>query len=858
MSTIAPDSLKSDAGIAKLNELLSQQSFVGGNSQATAEDIACFSKVTSVPDKAKFPHAARWYKHILALRAERASYYEWPASSSKKAPPPKSNKTLEVDVQPFAWTGPTTVPSTSAPPLGAGSRCVKRKSGKLEGKYYITTAINYANGWPHMGHAYEALTSDVFARYHRLTGKDVYFMTGSDEHGQKIAEKAEAEGMTPLASCDRYAAGFQALNQRLLCSNDFYIRTTQPLHEAYAKEMWKKMKSTGDIYLANYEGWYCVREEKYFTETEAQESNYKDPDSGAPLEKRSEPSFFFKLSKFADQVLKHIEANEDFVQPQQYRGEILERLRSIEMRDLSISRGTFTWGVPCPEDKVDGSQHVMYVWFEALINYTSGVYAGDSSKELSRFWPADAHVIGKDISWFHSVIWPAMLMSCNLPLPKSVVVHGFIGGSDGRKMSKSYGNVVDPHEELGVVAADTFRWYLCRESPYGDDLKYSMDSMKLMHNADLCDNLGNLVNRAVTLCGGSIPDFKKGLVELPFDLKELKKATAEAYAGFRLSEAADLAVVAAKATNKWIADLEPWKMKDESKQVLRAATLRILVEAVYVLAHFFAPFLPTAAEAIFKKLNVEATAIPDLADDFLNLKTGAPVTSSSVLFQVLDLKASVAKAPAPSPTPSAPAAKGAETKKTEAKAQAAPKEKAKEKPAPAAAQDSGDQPTFSKLDIRVGKVVDAWHHPEADRLFVEMIDVGDPEGPRQIVSGLREHYKLEEFKGMKLLAVCNMKPSKLVKVDSYGMVLCAKDGNKVELLAVPDSLEVGTRVLPEGTPATWEPFKPKAVKEKKVWESVAEKLRTDENRVAKFDGVPLATQCGVKFLAPTLPNSIIS
>jgi methionine--tRNA ligase beta chain len=395
-----------------------------------------------------------------------------------------------------------------------------------------------------------------------------------------------------------------------------------------------------------------------------------------------------------------------------------------------------------------------------------------------------------------------------------------------------------------------------------------MDSMKLMHNADLCDNLGNLVNRAVTLCNGSVPDIKKGTVGLPFDLKEMKKATTEAFAGFRLSEAADLAVNAAKATNKWIADLEPWKMKDESKQVLKASTLRVLVEAVYVLAHFFAPFLPTAAEAIFKKLNVAPTAIPDLSDDFMNLKTGAAVTSSSVLFQVLDTKASTAPAAVAvakaAPVNQPPAAvdsgkeakkpEGKEAKKVEAKAKSAPpKEKGKAQAAP---EDSAEQPLFSKLDIRVGKVVEAEYHPEADRLFVEKIDVGDPEGPRTIVSGLREHYTLEQFTGKKLLAVCNMKPSKLVGVTSSGMVLCAKEGKVVELLAVPDSLEVGTRVLPEGMSSNYEPLKPETVKKKKVWESVAELLRTDANGVATFDGVPLSTPSGEKFTSKCANSQI--
>jgi len=712
------------------------------------------------------------------------------------------------------------------------------KDGSFCGKYYITTAIFYANGWPHMGHAYEGLSSDVFARYHRVLGQDVFFMTGSDEHGQKIAQVAEAEGIKPIDICDRYVGGFKALNQRMLVSEDHYIRTTHEKHEEIARVVWRKLKENGDIYLGRYEGWYLVREERFVTEQEATEWEFKDPGSGVPLKKMSEPSFFFKLSKFQERVLKHIEEHEEFIQPLQFRTEILERLKSIELRDLSISRGTFDWGVTCPEDLVDGQQHVMYVWFEALINYASGVDATDPTKPLSRFWPADMHIIGKDISWFHSVIWPAMLMSFGLALPKSVVVHGFIAGADGRKMSKSYGNIVNAHDMLDRLSPDTFRWYICREASYGDDLKFSEDSLKLMHNADLCDNLGNLVNRAVNLCGGAVPAGNSKLVPLPFDLAALKQTVRNAFEQYRLSEAADLIVKACGTTNKWIADLEPWKMKEDKKE-LRSACCRLLVEAVYVLAHFFAPFIPTAGEAIFNKI-APARPIVELADDFNNLTTGAEIRKGSILFEPFEIKKD----------------DGMEKAKA-AKEDAKAKSKASAKPPPQ--KDDPNQPLFSKLDVRVGRVVEAWPHPEAERLFVEKIDVGDPEGPRQIVSGLREHYTLEQFTGRKLLAVCNMKPAKLRNVESNGMVLCAKDpaNNVVELLTVPDECNVGDRVLPQEVPDSYKPVSPDLVKKGKIWEAVAEKLKTDTSRVACFDGLPLVAS-GAKFVAPTLPDAPIS
>jgi len=587
------------------------------------------------------------------------------------------------------------------------------------------------------------------------------------------------------------------------------------------------------------------------TDADAELDGFKDPTSNTPYTRMEENTYFFRLSKYQDQLLKHIDENPEFIQPDSARQAILEFLKE-PLRDLCVSRTKFSWGVKVPTScRKDDKEHVMYVWFDALINYASGIDAGNKANPLSRFWPADMHVVGKDISWFHSVIWPTMLMSAGMELPKSIVVHGFIAGPDGRKMSKSLGNVIDAHDELDKVSPDTFRWYICREAAYGDDLKFSVEAMKLMHNADLCGNLGNLVNRAVNLCGGAVPELGKEKVAMPFDLAEAIADISKAHNEYRLSEAADVAVRAGSATNKWITDLAPWNMKEESQKGLRTTVCRLLLEAVFVLAHFFGPFIPAAGEAILKKLGAAPIAIPDLSAKFTNLKAGAPVTTGSVLFEVFDMSgAAPAAAPAPAPAAAPKAAPVA------AKAEKPPaKEKAAAKAAPAADDDS--QPLFSKLDVRVGKVVDAWFHPEADRLFVEMIDVGDPEGPRQIVSGLREHYKLEEFKGRKLLAVCNMKPSKLVKVDSYGMVLCTKEGDKVELLSVPDNLEVGTRVLPEGVPATFAPIEPSQVKKKKVWEGVAEKLQTDKNKVATFDGKALVGPGGEKFTS-SLANAHIS
>lgn len=861
-------SLKTEKGLSQLNDILADRSYVAGTLSPTSDDLACLNAIHLQPSKQQFPHLSRWHRHISALRSQHADYYEWPkpgaGGSSDKAKkgraPGKEKATLVIDCLPTTM-GDIRTPSRGPLRETAGSRCLPGSDKSPEGKYYITTAINYANGWPHIGHAYEAMTADVFARYHRMLGQDVHYLTGSDEHGQKIADAAAAENLKPIDICDRYSSGFQALNQRLNVSNDDYIRTTMDKHKEQARAVWKVCKDKGDIYLSKYEGWYLVREERFITDQEAEEWKFLDPGTGKPLTKMSEDSFFFRLSKYQAPVIKYIEDHVEFVQPKQYRTELLERLKNMEMRDLSISRGSFAWGVPCPEDLVDGKSHVMYVWFDALINYYSGVGGLDAKNPLNRFWPADMHVVGKDICWFHAVIWPAMLMSAGIKLPKSIVVHGFISGPDGRKMSKSFGNVVDPHELLDRLPCDTVRWYLCRESAYGDDVKFSGKSMKLMHNADLCDNLGNLVNRAVNLCGGSVPDCNFKLVSLPFDLGELKKVVRKAFDEYRLSEAADLTVKACGATNKWVADLEPWKMK-EDRQELKASTLRMLLEAIYVLAHFFAPYIPDAAEAIFKKLGTPPRPIPKLSNEFKNLTTGGKITTGSVLFAVQDTKDDADEGVAPAAAAAAPPAKAdaKDAKGKDAATKGKDAAKAKAKAAPAKPVDDPNQPLFSKLEVRVGKVVKAWHHPEADRLFCEEIDVGEPTGPRQIVSGLREHYTLEQFQGRKILVVCNMKPAKLKNVLSSGMVLCAKNPEKgvVELIDVPESANVGDRLLPKGMADTWAPADPSIVKKSAIWEEVAKELRSNTDRVACYAGVPLVTAAQTQFLAPTLPDAGIS
>jgi methionyl-tRNA synthetase len=456
------------------------------------------------------------------------------------------------------------------------------------------------------------------------------FLTGTDEHGMKIAGSAASAGMKPLDLCTKYSDGFRALNQRLNISNDSYIRTTDDYHMKTAQELWKKCEH--DIYLSEYEGYYLVREERYVTEREAKEWGYKDPASGVELQKSREESYFFKMSRYQDRLIEHIKSNPGFIVPEQYRTEILSRLESDPLEDLCVSRTSFDWGIPVPGN----DKHVMYVWFDALTNYISGLRLldTDGSQKLKSLWPAWAHIIGKDIVWFHTVIWPCMLMSANIELPKRVAVHGFILDAEGRKMSKSLGNVVDPHDLLDKYACDTVRWYMC-SSQYGLDFKFSADQLEDYHRADLGNNLGNLVSRAVALSAGVVPDVPDySSYEKPFDVAETVSKLDELFLSHQIGEAAQLIRQRTTDTNKWLADSAPWAVKDHA--VKKATLIRIALEAVYVLAHFWAPFVPKAASVIFEKVGQSPKRLSDLRGDFCNLISGAPVsTSKSILFDPL-------------------------------------------------------------------------------------------------------------------------------------------------------------------------------------------------------------------------------
>ena len=692
----------------------------------------------------------------------------------------------------------------------------------------MTTAINYANGAPHMGHAYEAVSADVIARYHRAYGRDVLFQTGSDEHGQKIAEAAAAAGRAPIELCDAHVALFRALNAKTNVSNDVYNRTTSDTHKRACCELFARSKKSGDIYLDTYEGWYNVREETFVTDADAEAAEYKDPVSGKPLTKMSEESYFFRQSRYQKQLIEHIESHPEFIQPARRRNEILARLREDELRDLSVSRTTFDWGIPVP----DAPGHVLYVWFDALTNYLTGT--GWPTKPTGDgMWPASVHIIGKDIIWFHCVIWPCMLWSAGLPLPTTVFGHGFVMAADGQKMSKSIGNVVDPMDVLTRYSSDTFRYYLMRGGVYGSDIPFSETALVLTHNSDLADVLGNLVHRATNLCskncGGAVPAMGEGEIEPVVDVAALRAHSELAMRAFETHRACELAINAVKEANKYLTESAPWAVKGEGAERRKAVIIRSVLEAAYVAAHFLAPFIPDAAEAIFAKLGTPAQPI-------WRLKKGAnpPRRALAAVGDILFAKHETAGE--------------AERREEKGKAKARRRRRPRRRPP--------TQWWTCRAVRKVGTVTKVWRHPDAEKLYVETIDVGDASGPRQVVSGLVDHVPEAEMLGKRVVVVANMKPSKMRGVESFAMVLCGTgvgDNKKVEPVTPPASAPNGAIVTCASFPG--EPddvLNPK----KKVFEAVSCDFSVLADGVAAYKGSPLVTG-GEACRLPTLREGTI-
>lgn len=655
---------------------------------------------------------------------------------------------------------------------------------------YVTTPIYYVNAAPHIGHAYTSLAADALRRWHALAGADTFLLTGTDEHGLKIAQAARKAGVTPQAHADRYSKPFRDMCDRLDVAYDDFIRTTEDRHQRVVQAMWRRMKAAGDIYESVYEGWYSVGDEAYFTEDEL--VGGKAP-SGHEVQWVEEPSYFFRLSKYGPRLLEHLEANPGFVQPQTRHNEV-RRFIEQGLTDISISRANFDWGVPIP----GAEGHVAYVWLDALTNYISAL-GGPDGERFARYWTGDrealdadgapahaaVHLIGKDILRFHAVYWPAFLMSAGLPLPTTVFAHGWWTNEDA-KMSKTAGNVIDPFDMAERYGPDAFRYFLLREITFGTDGAFSEAALRNRINGDLANDYGNLVNRTL----GMLARYRKGVVPPRGTVDREQDGTLLAAAGQARAAAADAmqglafnqALVAiwglVSAANKYVDQTAPWKLDREGDTGRLDEALYNQVEALRVIGILTQPFLPQKAAQLLDWLGIPpAERTFDATARWGALTEGAPIQKGRALFPRLDADAPAAAPKAP-PTPAKPRPAPQESAPVKADAQGSPY----------IAFDD-----FTKVELRVAKILAAEPHPNADRLLQLTVDAGEPE-PRTVCAGIAAAYAPEDLVGRTVALVANLAPRKLRGVMSQGMLLAAGEGADVKLMTVPGDIAPGTRI----------------------------------------------------------------
>ncbi len=648
--------------------------------------------------------------------------------------------------------------------------------------FYITTPIYYPSGNLHIGHAYSTVAGDVIARYKRMQGYDVRYLTGTDEHGQKIQEKAQKAGKTEIEYLDEMIAGIKQLWAKLEISNDDFIRTTEERHKHVVEQVFERLLKQGDIYLGEYEGWYSVPDETYYTESQLVDPQYengkiiggKSPDSGHEVELVKEESYFFNISKYTDRLLEFYDQNPDFIQPPSRKNEMINNFIKPGLADLAVSRTSFNWGVHVPSNP----KHVVYVWIDALVNYISSLgYLSDDESLFNKYWPADIHLMAKEIVRFHSIIWPILLMALDLPLPKKVFAHGWILMKDG-KMSKSKGNVVDPNILIDRYGLDATRYYLMRELPFGSDGVFTPEAFVERTNFDLANDLGNLVNRTISMINkyfdGELPAYQGPLHELDEEMEAMALETVKSYTesmeSLQFSVALSTVWKFISRTNKYIDETTPWVLaKDDSQKDMLGNVMAHLVENIRYAAVLLRPFLTHAPKEIFEQLNINNPQFME----FSSLEQYGVLTESIMvtgqpkpIFPRLDSEAEIAYIKESMQPPA-----------TEEE-----KEEIPSKP-------QIDIKDFDKVEIKAATIIDAEHVKKSDKLLKIQVDLDSEQ--RQIVSGIAKFYTPDDIIGKKVSVVTNLKPAKLMGQKSEGMILSAEKDGVLTLVSLPSAIPNG-------------------------------------------------------------------